>query len=437
MMGMFNGCGSIKVIDVSNFDTSNVTNFSDMFEDMYYLEKIIGLEKFDTSSGKFFMHMFENCYNLRELDLSSFDTRNAVPSEKDEAGYDMEGVYGMLDRCYALSKLTIGNNFSFVGNRSCRKMVIPTPQNVTETLIYGIPHEIKVDGADGNWYTVGIDGYMSHVASDIPSFVTETYYASKYIADSDLDSEVLVKHGTLLRTAKAIRIKNGLLELYKPSQFVNAIINLKLSEDKIIDGTADVISNNMITSVRKYGFYQYGTLTSVDLPLVSIINDYGFYKCLNLETVNIEHATDIGNFAFTGCGSIVSAAFPLVEQVGIGAFDECLSLASIDMPLLTDVKSFTFRKCESLLFVDLSSVQSIDAQAFYSSGIETLILRSSTVCALLNSNAFSFTPIADGTGYIYVPSSIVDEYKTADGWSEYADQIRAIEDYPEIVGSVV
>ena len=44
------------------------------------------------------------------------------------------------------------------------------------------------------------------------------------------------------------------------------------------------------------------------------------------------------------------------------------------------------------------------------------------------------TVIASGTGYVYVPSALVNSYKSATNWSTYADQIRAIEDYPDITG---
>lgn len=46
------------------------------------------------------------------------------------------------------------------------------------------------------------------------------------------------------------------------------------------------------------------------------------------------------------------------------------------------------------------------------------------------------TAIASATGYIYVPQSLVDQYKAATNWATYANQIRAIEDYPEITGEV-
>ena len=44
------------------------------------------------------------------------------------------------------------------------------------------------------------------------------------------------------------------------------------------------------------------------------------------------------------------------------------------------------------------------------------------------------TKLNAGTGYIYVPAAMVDAYKAATNWAKYADQIRAIEDYPAITG---
>ena len=65
--------------------------------------------------------------------------------------------------------------------------------------------------------------------------------------------------------------------------------------------------------------------------------------------------------------------------------------------------------------------------------LNALILGHSAVCPLKATTAFNNTPIAKGTGYIYVPRSLVDSYKTAENWSTFANQIRAIEDYPEVL----
>jgi hypothetical protein len=53
---------------------------------------------------------------------------------------------------------------------------------------------------------------------------------------------------------------------------------------------------------------------------------------------------------------------------------------------------------------------------------------------LVNVSGVNNTPIGKGTGYVYVPSALIETYKTATNWSTFAAQFRAIEDYPEICG---
>ena len=52
---------------------------------------------------------------------------------------------------------------------------------------------------------------------------------------------------------------------------------------------------------------------------------------------------------------------------------------------------------------------------------------------IINYNS-SVSPIIveSGTGYIYVPQATIEGFKSATNWSTYADQFRAIEDYPDI-----
>ena len=60
-------------IDVSNFDTSKVTDMHDMFFYKFYLTTL-NLSNFDTSNVMDMNSMFYKVANLRKLDLSSFDT---------------------------------------------------------------------------------------------------------------------------------------------------------------------------------------------------------------------------------------------------------------------------------------------------------------------------------------------------------------------------
>lgn len=84
--------------------------------------------------------------------------------------------------------------------------------------------------------------------------------------------------------------------------------------------------------------------------------------------------------------------------------------------------------------VTLTKVLTINSYGFYNcSGLETMIISATAVPTLKNVNVFTNTPIASGTGYIYVPADLVEEYKAASNWSTFADQIRAIEDYPDVL----
>lgn len=74
---------------------------------------------------------------------------------------------------------------------------------------------------------------------------------------------------------------------------------------------------------------------------------------------------------------------------------------------------------------DFAAVTEIGEYAFYNSDLSTLTLRANQV-ATLGAHALEETPIARGTGRINVPSSLVNAYKTAAGWSTYANRIFAI-----------
>lgn len=99
----------------------------------------------------------------------------------------------------------------------------------------------------------------------------------------------------------------------------------------------------------------------------------------------------------------------------------------------TIIKGFTFRLATALEYVDFHKAERLQTYVFYGcTNLKTLIIRTSTLCTLDALNTFTNTPIDLGTGVIYVPDNLVEQYKTAKNWSTYASQIRAIEDYPEI-----
>ena len=77
MGGMFYGCQALTSLDLSNFDTSNVTNMGGMFSDCKALTSL-DVSNFNTSKVKTMESMFENCSSLTTLDVSNFDTSNVT-----------------------------------------------------------------------------------------------------------------------------------------------------------------------------------------------------------------------------------------------------------------------------------------------------------------------------------------------------------------------
>lgn len=190
------------------------------------------------------------------------------------------------------------------------------------------------------------------------------------------------------------------------------------SSDKILteflNGTLTNYSNDRVTSVESYAFYGLTKLTSIDLPNVTSVSTQAFNGCTALKTINA----------------------PSLKTTSIQSFYNC-GFVSINLPSLTTVGTQGIRNCRKLTKADLKSVTTINTYAFDTcSVLETLIIRTDKVCNLANVNALTNTKIASGTGYIYVPNVLIENYKTATNWTTYADQIRAIEDYPEICGDV-
>jgi surface protein len=72
---MFMNCNYLTSIDVSHFDTNNVTNMQNMFFNCYRLTDI-DLSKFNTSLVTNMRAMFQDCMSITSMDLSSFNTAN-------------------------------------------------------------------------------------------------------------------------------------------------------------------------------------------------------------------------------------------------------------------------------------------------------------------------------------------------------------------------
>jgi hypothetical protein len=143
----------------------------------------------------------------------------------------------------------------------------------------------------------------------------------------------------------------------------------------------------------------------------------------------------IADFLMNKLTEIDDDTTTVIKQYGLAYSTQ---LIKIRFSKLASVNPNAFRWCSGLVTVDLPKLTgNFGVSCFNScSKLTALIIgrESTSVASLSSTSAFNGTPIASGTGYIYVPSALVDTYKSATNWVTFADQIRAIEDYPEICG---
>lgn len=215
------------------------------------------------------------------------------------------------------------------------------------------------------------------------------------------------------------------------SNFINTIDALgdEAVFASLVDRSITEYADDIITELGSGAFYLCGKLTNVNLPAVTKIGDMCFNGCSELISVNLPLVNNKIYMTFDGCSALTSISLPFAPSVGYLGFRGCSSLTTVNMPVATKIETWGFQYCSSLSILDMPAVNSIAGMALENcTSLDKLVLRNNAVCSL-DSSAFNNTPIAAGSGYIFVPASLVGSYKTATNWSAYANQIRAIEDY--------
>ena len=226
---MFSGCSNILEIDLSNFDTSEVTFMNKMFSGCTKLIKL-NLSKLNTSKVISMNSMFNNCERLTLLDLSSFDTSL------------VNNMNSMFYRCRALSTLDLSNfntskvttmNVMFNG---CISLRILNISNFNTSLVT-------------NMFSM-FNGCNSLISLDVSSFNTSS-----------------------------VTNMGGMFAGYKSSIPLN-LSNFDTSKVKNM--------NDMFASCKSLTSLD---LSNFDIRLVTKM-DFMFSDCVNLEYINLRNFAD-------------------------------------------------------------------------------------------------------------------------------------------------
>ncbi len=252
---------------------------------------------------------------------------------------------------------------------------------------------------------------------------------------------------TAYGTATAEDIAKGKVAYVKGEEIVGTLEQSSGddgSATSLIQGDIVNLVNSTATKVRYNLCANCDTLTTVELNNVTEIGSSAFNYCYNLTSVKIPKILKLGDQCFNNCSKLTQLDIATIEQIGSRAFYQTM-IKTLVLPNLITLQGGAFSGMSNVTKIDIgnSFTGSIYASTFqYDTTLTTVILRKSTSIVTMGAtgapqdNPFLNSGILNDGGYIYVPSTLVDTYKTNSAWLNYvnADKFRAIEDYPDICG---
>lgn len=273
----------------------------------------------------------------------------------------------------------------------------------------------------------------------------------------------------------AIRAKAGTTTKYTLADMPTAIKNLPSGATTLIgqwcEGTLKSLSASTVSSVNATAQDLFGgSITKVDLPSCTSLDNFSTLTTyqtvltkINLPSLDFTPTSYpwFSNFsALTsltlGCTrvsrplaknntALTELSLPACTSIDTsGPIEGCTNIITASFPKVSIFQNNEFYAFHKLEKVDMSACTSISQGVFcecYS--LKTLIIRQTSKVATLSNemvltDCYHFSGITSSTynpdgakdGYIYVPDTLVNSYKTATNWATLADQIKPLSELP-------
>jgi hypothetical protein len=391
------GFGNVSTFRIENTPNVNVFSILDQIQPNSRV-RLIGIDKTFTSASEILAFM-DKLDTFRGLDENGNNLDKAVVSGVFHVNSLLGDELAEMNARYP--NITITYNSISVRIRFYNGETLWNEQTVVSGETITVPTAPTKDSTPQHNYTFkgwSIDG-QNVVEIGVAGGENTNYYA---LFDESLRYYTVrfINGDTVLQTVSV---------LYMESANYTGEIPIKTGVETPSDYEFlgwQPLPTNVTTDTNCYAQYKFIGVNSAKILQRTISGHY--------ENDRVE---SVGDYAFYYCVDLVSVNFPLVKSIGERAFQGCSKLERVDLASATNIGSYVFCDCPQLT---------------------TFILRNNTMCTLATAGSFNETPIKWKTGYIYVPKSLVDEYKADYEWGmNFGNQIRAIEDYPDICGGDV
>ena len=380
MASMFSECRSLETIDFSNINTTSVRDMSMMF---YHCIKIstLDLSMFETPQLQSMNSMFYEDYFIYELDLTNFDTSQVTSMSKMFYGMEsliyidlskfntskvknMEQLFGL---CPALFYLDLSTFDSSKVETMEGMFTLSTSLEEIDFTNFDTSSVTNMNNMFGLCYALRFLDLSSFNTSKVQDMENMFYYCTnlKYINLTDIDISNVYNMKFMFAYCSSLTS----LDL---SSFIfnQADAGYLFFEDKLLK---EIIFSKKYKIVEhaEYLFYGCSSLISIDLYNFDfgITEDlsYLFYGCSSLISIDLSYIDtfQVGKFEymFYGCNSLISLNFSswITSSVTTlsSMFYDCSSLISLDLSnfdtsLVVNMKDLFFN-CLALTSINLKS----------------------------------------------------------------------------------
>ena len=334
MSFMLAHCTKLEDIDLSNFDTSNVTNMNGMFKNSGFVN--LDLDSFDTSKVTIMKQMFYYCEKLEVLNLKKFNTSR---------------VTNMFEM-FRNTKITNLNLLNF------------DTSNVTEmqAMFQNCNGLISLNISSFNTSKVTNMSYMFNGCKSLSNLDLTSFDTSNVINMQCMFRECISITKIDVSNFNTSNVKN----MFGMFSFCSSLESLNVSNfntSKVGTFTISSYGYGMF-----YGCKKLETLDVSNFDLSSTTDIHGlFSECSNIKTINMtgwntSNIKDM-NSLFWACKSLTELDVSNFDTRNVtnmdGMFFDCellkiLNLSAFDTPKVTNMNRM-FQNCYNLKNIDLSN----------------------------------------------------------------------------------